>query len=387
MIRSTLAVPSTMLCGRRSFSSGLNPHREKRLKSCLLNGNAMGRDISSAQFESKIKLVEVDGVDYLSQKAMCSSSMVVDVVSRQLVREAVQFPSTMPSYYAYKGEQKANVPKTLMRHAEVPLLRNVPGPGGFMTHYPSFVESASQAFGDTSIMQFEGSASVVTCVEPVLDVDCFEREEAEVEMIGAFRNILMHLAEDSVATTLHIPALCVDTCGDRMRPQVPKLNQAALLKGFHRLSNPMKDILQLRKGLSVEVLVPTSLWSNFTDVFSEEPWATPESVFSVPKQSFYPSLPPPTTLIHAEGWIGNRPELVEAIETKGKSLLEKPIYTLEGTLDKPGNVLETMQLYDGPTALKQRLENERKTAEVQFGKVKSTEYKPLTKGLQGVFFD
>eukprot|EP00658_Telonema_sp_P-2_P027886 TRINITY_DN21473_c0_g1_i1.p1 TRINITY_DN21473_c0_g1~~TRINITY_DN21473_c0_g1_i1.p1 ORF type:complete len:242 (-),score=41.18 TRINITY_DN21473_c0_g1_i1:7-732(-) len=196
-------------------------------------------------------------------------------------------------------------------------------------------------------MQFEGCASVVTCVEPVLDVDCFEREEAEVEMIGAFRNILMHLAEDSTATTLHIPALCIDTCGDRMRALVPKLNQAALLKGYHRLSNPMRDVLQLREGLSVEVLVPSSHWTHFTKAFAEEPWEIPESVYSVPKQSFYPSLPPPATLLNSEGWIGNRPELVEAIETKGRSLLEKPIYTLEGTLDKPGNVLETMQLYDG----------------------------------------
>jgi hypothetical protein len=347
----------------------------------------MGRDVSSDMFENSTRLVEVDGLDYLSKQAMCSSSMVVDVVSRQTVRDAVQFPSLIPSYYNFPGERKTAIAKRLIRHAETPTLKDEPGPGGFMTNYPSFVENASQAFGDTAAMQFSGAATVVTCVEPVLDIECFEREEAEVEMMGAFRNILIHFAEDTSATTLHIPAMCLDTCGDRLRPLVPKLNQAALLKGFHRLSNPMKDILLLRKGLSVELLVPSAHWDVFTKTFAEEPWAAPTSVFTVPKQSFYPSLPPPATLLDSEGWIGNRPELVEAIETKGRSLVEKPIYTLEGTLDKPEGVLETLQLYDGKSALVKRLENERRTAEAQFGKVKSTEYKPLTGGLQGVFFD
>lgn len=346
----------------------------------------MGRDVSSNQFERAIKLIEVEGLEYLSKRATCSSSVIVDVVTRQSLRDPVEFPSPIPSYYAYRGERKASIPKRLFRHTEVPIMKDEAGPGGFMTHYPSYVASASQAFGDTSAMRFDGFATVITCVEPVLDVDCFEREEAEVEMMSAFRNILIHVAEDTTATTVHIPALCLDTAGDRLRHLVPKLNQSALLKGFHRLSGPMKDTLQLREGLSVELLVPKGMWDTFTGVFAEEPWEAPTTLFSVPKP-YYPQLPPPTTLLNAEGWIGKRPELVEAVETRGRSLLEKPIYTLEGTLDKPESVLETVQLYEGNSSLANRLKNERATAEAQFGRVKSDKYVPLSAGLQGLHFD
>lgn len=347
----------------------------------------MGRDVSSVQFEQMIRLVEVDGLEYLSNKPLTSSSMVVDVVTRESVREPVPFPSPMPHYYTFIGDRSANVPKPIFRHADVPLLSEATSTGGFMTRYPPFVALSSQSFGDTSIMQFQGGATVVTCVEPAFDANCFEKEEAEVELMSAFRNILAHAAEDSTATTLAIPALCLDTAGERLRHLVPKLNQTALIKGFHRLSVNMKQLLQSREGFTVELLVPRSHWKEFEGAFNEEPWQAPTDVFSIPKQSMYPQLPPPTTLLESEGWIGKRPELIEAVETNGRSLLEKPIYTLEGTLDKPESVLETLQLYGNTTSLATRLQNERKTAEIQFGKAKSQEYVPLSAGLQGVFFD
>eukprot|EP00796_Vickermania_ingenoplastis_P010338 gene10337-7232_t len=277
---------------------------------------------------------------------------------------------------------------------------------------------------------------LIPCLDPWIEKREYGREEAQVEMITAYRNILMECAElyrifptsssssssagrrsgsdvprpaarglregkgfnrwslagataPDVVDVLRVPALCLDQWrraggaeeeddeSDAMgteRPtedgdevpmwlhEIGKLNQQALLKGFHRLPQEAKEALLQNPAFTVEVYVPPQWLPHFTQAFLEEAWEVPSSVVQPGRTALYPGLAPPPTLLAMEGWTGKRRELTDAIETKGKSLLRGPHYQLDGRQVQEEEVWTQIKVFGGRAEQEERIKLERATA-------------------------
>lgn len=244
------------------------------------------------------------------------------------------------------------------------------------------------------------------CVDPDIHHDRFHREEAQVEMISAYRNILYEAAELALpvngadgggslrrtSATLHaapyvadvvrVPALCHYSCGHRFLHELGKLNQQSVIKGFHRLSNEAKEALILNRCFTVEIFVPPMLLEQFEKAFLEEAWEAPTSTLNPGRTALYPGLAPPRTLLAYDGWTGKRPELLEAVETQGKSLLSGAKYGLDGKLIEEEEVLAHLRVFGTREEEQRLLEGERHTAAKQLGAPLQRTYAPLRSGLQ-----
>ncbi|EPY17277.1 hypothetical protein STCU_10709 [Strigomonas culicis] len=234
------------------------------------------------------------------------------------------------------------------------------------------------------------------CVDPFVDCARFRREEAQVELISAYRNILYEAAElrggpasaparhlaphTTAADVLRIPALSLYSSGARFERDLGKLNQQALIKGFHRVGNEAKERLIMNRAFSVELYVPLPFFPLFEKAFLEEAWETPSSVLSPGRVELYPGLAPPAGLLDYEGWVGKRPELVAAVQTRGRSLTagEAP-RALDGTPIAQQDVFAHVRLFGAEEELQQRLAGERASA----GGAAAPAYTPLRAGLQG----
>jgi hypothetical protein len=249
------------------------------------------------------------------------------------------------------------------------------------------------------------------CVDPDIHHDRFHREEAQVEMISAYRNILYEAAEvalsslDSgsggsirgrarqssatvraapyVADVVRVPALCHYSCGRNLYHELGKLNQQSVIKGFHRLSSEAKEALIANRCFTVELYVPPMLLEQFERAFLEEAWEVPTSTLNPGRTALYPGLAPPRTLLQYNGWTGNRPELIEAVETKGKSLLSGVKYGLDGKPIEQTEVLASLRIFGTCEEQQQMLEGERRTAATELGTPLQPTYTPLQSGLQG----
>lgn len=245
---------------------------------------------------------------------------------------------------------------------------------------------------------------VAPVVEPILDVRRFEREEAQIELITAYRNLLYEAAElfkhedtervnrgdrspRRVADVLRVPALSTNTCGPRFAPEMGKLSQQSAIKGFHRLSNEAKEMLIMNRAFTLELYVPVPLLEQFEVAFLEEAWPTPESTMNPGRVALYPGLAPPRTLLQYDGWIGKRPELVEAIETEGRSLETGTLYQLDGSPVEKTEALSNIRVYGADEERRVRLEKEAETAAATLlgkgseGKPAKPLYAPLRAGL------
>ncbi|KAK7195945.1 hypothetical protein NESM_000527600 [Novymonas esmeraldas] len=226
------------------------------------------------------------------------------------------------------------------------------------------------------------------CVDPDISPDRFYREEAQVEMISAYRNILyeaVELAQTSdaaaggslrrssatrraapfVADVVRVPALCHYSCGPRFLHELGKLNQQSVIKGFHRLSNEAKEALITNSSFTMELYVPPMLLGQFERAFLEEAWETPHSALHPGRTALYPGLAPPRTLLQYDGWIGRRQELVDGIETQGRSLLRGPTVGLDGRLVEECEVLANLRVFGAREEQQRMLEGEQRTAVAQ----------------------
>lgn len=276
---------------------------------------------------------------------------------------------------------------------------------------PDAPPSSAAAEQSISIQQYFYTA---LCIDPVIDVARFHREEAQVEMISAYRNIfyeaaelcsftnsstssgsLRHLlqgdsssssssssGEGGVADIIRIPALSCYSCGPRFSHEIAKLNQQAVIKGFHRLSNEAKEVLVMNRSFSVELFVPPLLLEQFETTFLEEPWEVPVSSMNPGRTALYPGLAPPSSLLQYDGWVGKRPELFEAVHTKGASLLRGPKLNLDGSVVEEQEVFSQLRLFGAEKEQAARLQGERHTAAAELGSPLHEEVAPLQPGLQ-----
>ncbi|KPA84293.1 putative mitochondrial hypothetical protein [Leptomonas pyrrhocoris] len=246
------------------------------------------------------------------------------------------------------------------------------------------------------------------CVDPDIHHDRFHREEAQVEMISAYRNILYEAAELAtpaesgmndagslrrssattraapfVADVVRVPALCQYSCGGRFLHELGKLNQQSVIKGFHRLSNEAKEELITNRCFTVEIYVPPLLLEQFEKAFLEEAWEAPTSTLNPGRTALYPGLAPPRTLLQYDGWIGKRAELIEAVETGGRSLLSGVKHALDGTPIEEKEVLPNLRVFGAREEQQRMLEGERRTAAAALDTPPGpSTYAPLRAGLQ-----
>ncbi|KAH9588992.1 hypothetical protein LSM04_009224 [Trypanosoma melophagium] len=374
----------------RSFYAGLDESRVKRLKGSNMAFNRpRGRDTLSLAFERRIQilpLVEIGDLyklpskqsvltnnsnnnDELSKKAKKSLNvLVVDLLSLDSVEAPVTFPAAHPSYYrGWKVEEG----KEEEENSKISSSFVISDEFGY-TLSPDNKHHLRQN-GDTTLLRgsflkrsedITVQFSVALCIDPYLDVERYRREEAQVEMISGYRNILYEAAElpQGPADIIRIPALSCDTCGSKFRHEIGKLNQQSLIKGFHRVSHACKEVLVPNPNFCVEVYVPPLLFSQFTLAFREEAWETPESTLNPGRTALYPGLPPPRSLLMFDGWVGKRPELIEAVATEGKSLMRGVQQTLDGRSIEPREVLADIRVFGRERERQEMLEKERETA-------------------------
>lgn len=272
---------------------------------------------------------------------------------------------------------------------------------------PSSTSTAAQLLPSLS-QTIRQHIHTAVCVDPDISHDRFHREEAQVEMISAYRNILyeafeLGLASSSassasaggslrrtavtqggvpfVADVVRVPALCHYSCGRRFLHELGKLNQQAVVKGFHRLSNEAKEALIMNRSFTVEIYVPPMLLEQFERAFLEEPWEVPLSTLNPGRTALYPGLAPPRSLLEYDGWVGKRPELVEGVATQGKSLLRGTKVGLDGRVIEEREVLASLRVFGAREEQQQMLEGERKTAAEQLGVPLQPTYAPLHAGL------
>nr|CCC89502.1 unnamed protein product [Trypanosoma congolense IL3000] len=388
-LRSSVATRCRWLSlSRRAFYSGLDDSRIMRLRrSSIVFNKPRGRDSLSLWFEKRVRILpftsvsdlyefpSASGVAENTYKSTARSPrvLVVELLLLEDVETAVQYPASNPMYYAEWPEVPHDVEeKDYEVHPGAQSSLVDTATGGYALAFNN--RRHLQQFGDTTLLygsfvrygadNVSARFSTALCINPFLSVDRFRREEAQVEMISAYRNILCEATEvpGGPANIIRIPALCCDTCGPRFHHEIGKLNQQALIKGFHRLGTGAKELLALNPQLSVELFVPIPLLQQFETAFLEEAWETPESTINPGRTALYPGLAPPRSLLPLEGWTGRRQELVDAIESGGRSLMSGTKRALDGTPISDREVLAELRLFGREKEEKAMLERERATA-------------------------
>ncbi|KAG8346217.1 hypothetical protein TRVL_02952 [Trypanosoma vivax] len=379
----------------RTFYSGLDESRIRRLRSSnVMLNRPRGRDTLSMAFEKRVRLVPL--TSYADLYTLPSSShssvsathtgenakgngerpmrvLVVDLMTLEAVEARVPFPSLHPLYYTGWPGMKWKSTEDVRSSPEVdqqsPFLHSG---DGFVLHAAS--RNQLRQNGDTTLLRgavekcstqgLVARFSVAICIDPFLDVERFRREEAQVEMISAYRNILYEAAElpGGPADILRVPALSCDTCGRRFMHEIGKLNQQSVIKGFHRISSAAKETLIVNSRFTVELYVLPHLLPQFERAFLEDAWETPESTISPGRTSLYPGLPPPRSLLELDGWVGKRPELVEAIKTEGQSLMSGTQYALDGSAIQPREVMTDIRVFGREKEQAEMLQREQETA-------------------------
>lgn len=277
--------------------------------------------------------------------------------------------------------------------------------------------AASATSAATTLHAIRQHFHTAVCIDPDIRHERFRREEAQVEMISAYRNILYEAVEVGragsmrggggpretcsstgphpqpqhqpprpratpfVADVVRVPVLCQYSSVPRFAHELGKLNQQAVIKGFHRLSNEAKEALIVNRSFTVELYVPPVLLEQFERAFLEEAWEVPLSTLNPGRTALYPGLAPPATLLQYDGWIGKRQELIDGIATKGRSLLRGDKYGLDGRLIEQREVLANMRVFGAAAERQRMLEGERQTAVAQLGVSASATYAPLQAGL------
>lgn len=297
--------------------------RERRLKlSGICFNKPRGRDSATLLFEKRIHLVECATPDDIN------TAHVPGVAVVELVQPS-QLSYPQPHRLAAGSDDRAATSEK-------------PGTFACATQRPddSLPDGALRQLlrnGDTYVHTVSSDGSNgpnrlrILVVEPDTRHKQFRREETQVELMTAYRNVLYEVAEwhtqapsrvgaferprdaQRIAThTLRIPALSLQSCGTNVVGEIAKLNQQALVKGFHRCAPHVKEWYALQEQLRVEIYVPAAYMRDFVRAFGEEPWPHPESIWDPGRLTLYPGMPVPDGLLQYEGWTGKRGEILAA---------------------------------------------------------------------------
>jgi hypothetical protein len=363
----TLWTSASVARGVRPFYTGLDEKRCLRLRrSCILRNPPRGRDTLSIRFEKNIRLVPlVSLADLIESAAAVPNAALVEPLTLSQVNEPASLPHHLPWCYV-SPVQPASVRRALRKNGDT---------------------DAFSVPKETIHADAKHDVLVIPVVDPDLTAECTlgGREEAQVELISAYRNILYEVLEARHAVrVLKIPVLSMYMAGEGLYDaDLPKLTQEALIKGFHRLPNSGKEQLLVRRDgtpeLLVELYVPVPRLPLYERTFAEDAWETPTSTLIPKRMSLYPALAPPEQLLQLDGWVGKRPELIEAVQTKGKSLTTGDIKLLDGSIAEMCDVPSTLTIFEDRQGKKKALEKEQLTAAAA-GLVKKPP-QPLHEGL------
>jgi len=252
--------PSTM---RRCFVSGLTPKKEMRLRQCGVTFNMpRGRSMATSLFEKRLTVV---------QKPVWPSP------AGALVVDCVTF-----------GEVEANPAKSTLHDALG------------LHSWDRDVKIHLQRNGDTFVKKY-GGVSVIHVLEPDLRARVFRLEEAQVELISTYRNILLDFLDVMVeggVRDLHMAPLSMgDLSGDHRKEEMVNMNHQAILKGFHRIPNDVKDRFSIRTDYTFHVCVPVvEDFVAFEAEFKAEAWVPGESIMHLGRKNMYYALDRPSNL-------------------------------------------------------------------------------------------
>lgn len=225
---------------------------------------------------------------------------------------------------------------------------------------------------------------LIPCIDPHLMQRIYGREEAQVELISAYRNVLFECSElpnGGYLDILRVPALGLDSWDSNNKlndlppvwlVEIGKLNQQSVIKAFHRLPPDTKEALMQNPAFTVEIYVPPVWLQHFVTAFLEEAWETPESTLRPGRTSLYPGLPPPRSLLAMEGWVGKRPELTMAIESEGRSLLKGQPRQLDGSAVTEMEVFTSLRVFGSREEERERLAAEASTLNATEGEGRVT---------------
>ena len=352
--RAALATPVPAFVTSVAAFSSPDPVKLRRVKKYCFNatnGNPFrGRDALSYDYERRIRLVGaaarqdivwplvVRGA-FNPPAAFDPSCMVVaDVISHgELAEQRLALPHPLPLYglaaAAAGGAGQGAGGGSGVRDGDAAT-----------SSYDSVIALAPSAMrrlqgdADTRVLripvELRGGSSaesvvahVIQVVEPDIRPYHMMRMEAQVELVTAFRNILMEFFEiccppDATGGagaairqtprfhTLRIPALSLSLHDGKFALDIEKMHQQALIQAFHRCSLDVKDWFAVHPQLRVELHVPQPLLAGFERAFADEAWETPRSAVLPPKPHMYHGLPmPPQLIANAPGFIGGRKEI------------------------------------------------------------------------------
>lgn len=316
-----------LYCQRRTFVSGADRVRERQLRKSLIPSSGLsGRNKQSVVFEKRISL----------SKLGCGSDdprypydLLNNAGAFRLGGSNVARESSAPTINAL--QQAAMVPGTAVV-ANINIDPTALWEGSLEGKYDRTLARRLTSRTLACLMPIAGNEHIIFSLEPLIDSHEFAYEEAQVELMNTYRNMLVEVAEAKNINRLALIPLCLASSGRRHSRSIIKLNQVSLIKSFHRIAEDDKEeLLYNRPNFGVDMYVPDDYYEEFISTFSEEAWAAPESVFMPGRLDLYPGLAPPKGMLEMEGWVGKRPELVEAVYTNGKSMLEGTKYALDGT--------------------------------------------------------
>jgi hypothetical protein len=371
----------------RSFST-LDPVKFNRLRRCIpnyANGTHLrGRNQTSYDFEKRIRLIAADSRQcvawpiknlYLndnnnhkdSQKEEEESGMlffdptttvIADVITKEELELGRIFrPHPMALYSIANNnrqdrQQQQNEPIKISTSTDLEI-ETIEGFDEEVATFDSNKKRRLQKDGDTNLLQVpikiirndsqeivETTANVIQVIEPDVRDVSFQKMEAQIELITAFRNVLMdffelscpssssssafscssfsspkkfNLQEKPKFSTLRVPPLSLAFHGGKFDYDIEKMHHAALIQAFHRCAGDVKDWFAIHHDLiTVELFVPRAMIESFNRAFYEsgEAWETPESALIPTKFNMYPGLQMPASLLEsAPGFIGKREEI------------------------------------------------------------------------------
>eukprot|EP00672_Neobodo_designis_P026451 CAMPEP_0174839194 /NCGR_PEP_ID=MMETSP1114-20130205/7881_1 /TAXON_ID=312471 /ORGANISM="Neobodo designis, Strain CCAP 1951/1" /LENGTH=413 /DNA_ID=CAMNT_0016073315 /DNA_START=49 /DNA_END=1287 /DNA_ORIENTATION=- len=295
-VRGALAVGAS----RRAFHGIPDERRITMLKSSMMTVNKLrGRDVQSDLFETKEHLVcAVDGHGEIFRNATANTCIVDLVGANEVDTGVIAHPAAFP----YHSEHAVtNYDKDMIKH----------------------MRGNADAWGMTYA---KDGPSVIHLIDPNVNHRMYKREEAQVEMIAAYRNALyefwyLSVKQRKAMDVLRIPALCLYT-SDRFQDDIGKLNQQALLKGYHRCAQHVKDWYSLNERVRVEIYIPPEFMPQFEKAWSEDAWLPPTSTIDPGRTQLYSGAPVPRQMLEYDGWVGKRPEIEASVETDGRSIEE-----------------------------------------------------------------
>lgn len=376
-LQNACCIPSSLCCSLRHFATQ-DPKKFQRLRKCIASGGngLRGRSKYSYDFEKRIRLIAADsrqcvawplrseGNNDSSLTFDPTTTIVTDVVTKEeLELRRMLRPHPMPIYYleeqneevqlqnAVDDEQENNTAITFLSRSSLfngEKRRRLQKDGDTncievtLEKQEEDTKAASEN-NKNETSSFLIKTHLIQVIEPDVRDISFQRMEAQIELVTAFRNILMEFFEVACPSknnnkvdflinekprysTLRVPPLSLAYHNGKFDEGVmEKMHHASLIQAFHRCSRDVKDWFALHQDdLTVELFVPRSMIESFEKAFYEsEAWPTPASQLIPEKLAMYPGLQMPASLLeNAPGFIGQREE-IKALALPYEERIEK----------------------------------------------------------------